>query len=96
MFKKPKKIDDASLSYSYCPGKATWYPEIAELFEQCRVTLDAGILPKDGNYLDQDELFVEVFPFFVRRWKERNYDKIWSDVRDFVVPILEGFAGKKG
>lgn len=92
---KPRKIDDNSLQYSFCPGKATWYEEIAELFEQCRVALETGILPNSGSLDEQDELFVEVFPYFVQRWKERQYYRLWSDVRTYVGGLIEGLLGKK-
>ena len=94
--RKPRKVDDFGLAFSFCPGKATWYPEIAELFLQCRVTLETGILPEGGSFAEQSESFVEVFPDFVLRWKERTYNRIWQDTRDFTKSVLESIFGNKG
>ena len=95
-FKHPRfTIGPASYRYQFCPGKATWFPEIAELFEKCELAMHTGVLPGDGSLLDQDEAFVEVFPVFVSRWKERTYDQVWDDVRDYVEKILTAIFGKK-
>jgi hypothetical protein len=92
---KPRRIDDASLNYTFCPGKATWYGEIAEVFEQCRVALETGILPSKGTLEDQDEIFVEVFPYFVQRWRDRQYQRVWVDIRTYIAALIEGLLGKK-
>ena len=92
--RKPRKVDEYGLEYSFCAGKATWYPEIAELFLQCRVALETGILPERGSYLDQPEMFVDAFPDFVQRWKERTYNRVWQDTRDFTKSVLESIFGK--
>ncbi len=89
-------MDDYSLGYTFCPGKATWYSEIVELFEKCRVTYETGILPGDGSLEDQDEMFSEVFYSFVERWSARQYNRIWADVRDYTKVVLESIFGKKG
>lgn len=87
-------MDELSYKYQFCPGKATWYAEVAELFEMCLMSMRTGILPKDGSFLDQDELFVEVFPFFVQRWNERAYYRVWSDVRSYVTDTANSIMGK--
>jgi hypothetical protein len=91
-------VDDFSLSYSFCPGKATWYEDIAEVFDQCRIALETGILPSKGSLNDQSEMFCEAFPIFLARWKERQYNRIWTDVRDYTKQVLEALfpKGKKG
>jgi hypothetical protein len=93
--RRPFEIDKGSLSYPFCPGKATWYAEYAELFEQCRVALEAGIMPKAGSLEDQDDLFVEAFPAFVERWRERSYQRMWRDVVEHTQKTLEAIFGKK-
>jgi hypothetical protein len=93
--KIPKKIESSGESYSFCPGKATWYPEISEVFEQCRVAMDTGIMPKQGSLEDQDEMFFECFPMFVTKWKDRTYQKIWADVQSFTKTVLEAIFPKK-
>lgn len=87
-------MDNYGLEYSFCPGKATWYEEIAELFGQCRVALETGIMPSRGSFQDQSAMFVEVFPEFVQRWKERSYNRVWQDTREFTQAVLEAVFGK--
>jgi hypothetical protein len=85
-------VDQVSLKYSFCPGKATWYPEVAKVFEWCRIALETGILPEEGSYLDQPALFVEVFPTFVERWRERSYQRVWLDISEFSPKVIEAFG----
>jgi hypothetical protein len=90
------RLDDFSLSYQFCPGKAFWYEDMIELFQKCRVALETGIMPREGSFEDQDVLFCEVFFSFVQRWRERFYAKVWSDVQTFTKKILESVFSKKG
>jgi hypothetical protein len=94
--KKPRKLDDGSFEYSFCPGKATWYDEIQDLFEQCRVAFETGILPSEGSLQDQDEMFLDAFYIFVEHWTARRYTRIWKDVREFTKGILEAIFKPKG
>jgi len=92
--RKPRKVDDYGLEFTFCAGKATWYEEIADLFAECRVALETGILPNKGSFQDQSEMFVAVFPEFVQRWKERSYNRVWQDTREFTKAVLETVFGK--
>jgi hypothetical protein len=85
-------VDDYSRKYMFCPGKATWFPEMAELFEQCRVAIETGHLPRPGALEDQNEMFVDVFPDFVERWQSRRYYRTWSDVVDYTPKVLEAIG----
>lgn len=91
--KRPRTIDDFSLKYEFCPGKATWYEEIAQLFQQCRVALETGILPKAGALEDQDELFTDVFYTFVERWRSRQYTLMRKDTADMAEVFVKSFSG---
>lgn len=92
--KNPRRVDESGLEFYFCPGKATWYEEISDLFKQCRVAMETGILPEKGSFEQQSEMFVDVFPDFVQRWKERNYNRIWQDTREFTKVVLESIFGK--
>lgn len=89
---KPKSIDDAGLKLTFCPGKATWYPEIVEAFAQCFIAYKSGILPKPGGIEDQSPIFSEVFYTFVERYEARRYVKVWKDVGEFAHSVLEAIA----
>lgn len=75
---KGYKVDDYSLSYSFCPGKATWSSRIALLFTQCKQAYFIGEYPKPGRLEDQDAWFASVYPTFVERWEERKFYRGWS------------------
>ena len=90
-------VGRGSWEYSFCPGKATWYVEVAELFEQCRVAMVTGIMPRGPRMDDQDALFAEAFPVFIERWTERNYQRVWADVGEFTNSVLKAvFPPNKG
>ena len=93
---KPVEIEKGWGSYEFCPGKATWYEEVARLFQDCRIGLETGILPREGSLENQDAEFTDVFPQFVTQWRERQYERIWDDVRALTKSILESIFGKKG
>lgn len=88
-------VDESSPRYRFCPGKATWYPWLDDVYGACLVAYQTGILPKGGGFEDQDELFVEAFPAFIQRWRDRTYDRIWKDVRDFTGSVLQAVFGKR-
>lgn len=89
------EVGAGSLAYRFCPAKATWYDEIAELFEVCRLAMETGIMPKGLNLDDQDEIFAAALPAFVERWRERHYNRVWQDVHEFTGKVLEAVFGKK-
>jgi hypothetical protein len=93
--KKPRRVDARGLEFPFCPGKATWAEDTLALFEQCRIALETGIMPKEGSLEDQPAEFVDAFPLFVQRWRDRNYGRIWSDVQEFTSKVLEAVLGKK-
>lgn len=96
VLQRPVSVDEVGVKLSFCPGKATWYPEMGRLFRDCRVALETGILPREGTLEDQDASFSEVFPIFIERWRERTYHRIWGDVKTFTTSVLEAVLGKKG
>lgn len=97
--RKRQQVDRHGPRYSFCPGKATWYYDIARVFQECRVTLETGILPRDGGLKDQEDLFVHVFPTFVEHFRHRSYARVWDDVGEVIPKVLEViasmFTGKK-
>lgn len=52
-------------------------------------------MPISGCFEDQHHLFVDTFPVFVEKWRERNYQKVWNDVSDFTQSTLKAVFGKK-
>ena len=93
--KNPLQAGANGLSYKFCPGKATWDPEIAELFEACRLTLETGIMPKGPLIDDQDAHFMAALPIFIDRWRERSYERVWGQVGEFAGHLLMSLFPKK-
>lgn len=89
---RPISVDTYGLKLSFCPAKATWYHEFTVLYSQLLVALETGILPKEGSLEDQDEMFVSLFPFFVERYRMRQYNKTWADVLGFTPKVLEAIG----
>jgi hypothetical protein len=90
--KAGKQVDEYGMKYSFCPGKATWFYEILELYRQCRLSYLTGILPRSGGMDEQDAKFAETFPIFIDRWESRKYIKTWSDVNEFTVKVFESIG----
>lgn len=90
---KPMPVTPGGLEFTFCPGKATWYEEIAELFMLCKMSYYTGILPTPGAFEDQPELFVEVFPYFVSRYSELKYNYVRREITEFVGTVLKSFTG---
>lgn len=84
--------------YTFCPAKATWYPEVVQTYRECKLAFYTGILPKEGSFHDQSEMFVDCFPAFVDHYTERKYGRVWQDVNNFANEILKTvrkwFGGK--
>lgn len=85
-------VDQYGIKLPFCPAKAIWYHEFTNLFSVLLVALETGILPKAGSLEDQDQLFVELFPYFVDRYRSRQYNKTWSDVLAFTPKVLEAIG----
>jgi len=85
-------VDQNGIKLPFCPAKATWYDEFTNLFSVLLVALETGILPKAGSLEDQDQLFVELFPYFVDRYRARQYNKTWTDVLSFTPRVLEAIG----
>jgi len=93
-FSRARRVGSDKLSdeYRFCPGKATWYDEVAELFYNLRMAYETHILPKPGDLIDQDAEFWMLYPWFVSKWSDRSYARVWADVSEFTPKVLEAFA----
>jgi len=90
--KSPMAVSKNGVKYTFCPGKSTWYEQTADIYDQCVVAAETGILPNEGGFVDQEALFAGVFPFFVEKYREKRYQRTWSDVSEFANDILKTVA----
>ena len=93
--KRTIRVDDKSLAYTFCPGKATWYPEIAQLYLSCRIAQATGIMPREGGLDRQSAAFPDALHQFIERWQERMYGRVWGDIGTFVGKVISSFS-KRG
>jgi hypothetical protein len=92
---KPIAVDQYGLRLPFCPGKARWSEEMGELFNACLVLTETGLGPTSGGLSDQSDMLNEVLPTFLTRWRDRTYQRVWADVRDWTKTVLESVFGKK-
>ena len=87
-----RQIDGSSLKLTFCHGKATWYNEIGELFLECFMAMETGILPDKGSLQDQEQMFTECFPWFVNYFRQREHSGRWQEINEFTGKIFEAVA----
>jgi hypothetical protein len=86
------QVDKSGAQFTFCPGKAQWYPLADHIFRQCKDAYYTGYLPEPGAYLDQSELFCESYAVFCERFKEREYNRTWSDVGKFAPEVIKALS----
>jgi len=86
------KINDSK--FRFCPGKATWYPDIMLLYQQCELASLTGIMPDRGELKDQDGVFADTFPYFAKRWTEKWYQRHMRDISGMITGIAQSIFGK--
>jgi hypothetical protein len=89
---KTWQVDKAGAKFGFCPGKAKWYPEMAQLFNECKAAHLTGYLPEPGRFWDQHELFCEVYHIFVERYHDRHYARVWRDIHTFAPEVIKAFG----
>lgn len=87
-----RQIDPSSLKLTFCHGKATWYNEIADLFSDCLMSLETGVLPKPGSIEDQDEIFAENFSWFVNYFRLKENSAMWRGSYELAGNVLESLG----
>ena len=93
------QVDERGGKYAFCPGKATWDVSIIRTYRACTLAFHTGILPREGHFETQDELFVEAYPAFVDHYIARKYGRVWQDVNQFTGEVFKAigkmFGSKK-
>lgn len=88
-------VDRLGFPVPFCPGKARWSEEMAEVFNQCLILVETGASPNRGGMSEQSAILNEVLPVFLVRWRERLYQRLWSDVSAYTKSVLQAVLGKK-
>ena len=85
-------VDRYGVMLPFCPAKATWYPNIMQLFIECKAAYYTGYLPKPGDFWDQDQTFCEVYHVFVERFEDRKYARVWDKVNKIIPDVLKALG----
>lgn len=59
--------------YSFCPGKATWFPEYQRDLNLLITLVETNSFLKAGALEDQDDWFVDLYLFFVPLYKQITF-----------------------
>jgi hypothetical protein len=87
-----KQTDEHGIKVNFCPGKATWFESMLRLFNDCKVAIHTGLLPKSGGLENQSALFTDTFSFFVERWVYRSKIRLWTDIHEFTGKVFESIG----
>ena len=78
----PIHIIKGGPGFGFCPGKATWDVDAAELYKMLELTYHLKMLPYQGNLMDQPSWFVDVLHWFVVTYDEMKVmtrqQKLWG------------------
>lgn len=65
----PIRVSDGGTLFGFCPGKATWYPDVAALYRMLSLVAETGTMPYEGGLMDQPDWIIELLGYFVPRYK---------------------------
>jgi hypothetical protein len=64
----PMYINKGGTMYNYCPGKATWDAQAAELFHRLVLMCEMKVFPRAGGIDDQDSDIIETLAWFLPKY----------------------------
>lgn len=59
--------------YGFCPGKATWDPEVASIFSTLVVSAETGVMMKAGGLEDQPAEWIELLSEFLPKYSDQRF-----------------------
>ena len=74
----PMYVHRGGTLYGFCPAKATWYPDISNLFRLLSISAETGKMLKSGGISSQPAWFIDLLGWFLPRY---NQTKFASNVR---------------
>lgn len=69
----PIQITPEGGFFSFCPGKATWDMEVANIFRMLVITAETGQLLEKGAILDQQRWYIELLSWFLPRYNDLRF-----------------------
>jgi len=91
---KGQEIKINNAKFRFCPAKASWYEDMVDLYHECELAALTGIMPNRGEFKDQDEIFSDVLPHFVKRWDEKRYHRKLKDGQKILGDLANAIFGE--
>lgn len=79
----PMYVEKGGPTFNFCPGKATWDHEVAELYKILEITYHTKQLPFSGALLEQPSWFIDCLHSFLVMYDDLKYysrqKSIWGN-----------------
>lgn len=59
--------------FSFCPGKATWDPELADIYRMLEIVYFTGLMPDGSDLLSQPDWFVDMLHTFLPLYDDHKF-----------------------
>lgn len=69
----PIQVVKGGTQYGFCPAKATWDPQVVDLFHTIHVAASAGVMWQDGGMKDQPMWWIELLSWFIQRHDAESF-----------------------
>jgi hypothetical protein len=69
----PVYVHKGGEGYGFCPTKATWDPQVSQLFRTLHVAAATGVMWQDGGVKDQPTWWIELLSWFIQRYDAENF-----------------------
>lgn len=61
----PMRLQEGGDSFGFCPAKATWDPEVTQLYRLCQISYETGTMWEPGGLKEQPDWFIELLSWFI-------------------------------
>ena len=82
----PMHVEPGGLQFNFCPGKATWDSEAAELYKVLEISYHTNHLPFSGPLLDQPAWFIDCLHSFMTLYDDYRHmsrqKAMWGSGKD--------------
>jgi hypothetical protein len=69
----PMQVEKGGPQFGFCPGKATWDSQVAELYKILEISYHTKHLPFSGPLLDQPAWFVDCLHMFMTMYDDLRF-----------------------
>lgn len=69
----PMYVEKGGTLYNFCPGKATWDPEAAGVYQALVITAETGIMLEDGPLSEQPDWWIDLLSWFLPYYSDQKF-----------------------